>query len=103
MNKLYSRNAAIKYLKEQTGMMTLRIFMAEVSAGRIPEKPYGNTVRFRQEDLDKWQTITNIHHSDYTNVAKSGTHISRSNLMDADLSFVKRQAKAMKRVQQNIA
>ena len=48
MNKLYSRDAAIKYLKQQTGMMTLKAFNAEVNAGRIPQKPYGNSFRYRQ-------------------------------------------------------
>ena len=103
MNKLYSRNAAIKYLKEQTGNMTLRVFNAEVAAGRIPEKPYGNSVRFRQEDLNKWQTLTYVHRSDCTNVDKSGTHTSHSVLADIGLSFVKRQGVQTKRRQRNIA
>ena len=87
MNKLYSRNAAIKYLKEQTGNMTLRVFNAEVAAGRIPEKPYGNGVRFRQEDLDRWQTITHTHHTDLSKEMGSGMHVSRSSLVGGELSF----------------
>ena len=93
MNKLYSRNAAIKYLKEQTGNMTLNTFNVEVAAGRIPVKPYGNTVRFRQEDLDRWQTLTFAHHSEYTDAANSGTRVSQSSLLDAELSFANLQAK----------
>lgn len=87
MNKLYSRNAAIKYLKEQTGNMSLRIFVAEVEAGRIPEKPYGKGVRFRKEDLDRWQTITHMHHTNLSKETESGTRVSRSSLMDEGLSF----------------
>jgi hypothetical protein len=103
MNKLYSRDAAIKYLKQQTGMMTLKAFNAEVNAGRIPQKPYGNSFRYRQEDLDKWQTLTHIHHSESTNVGNTGTRTSHSALADAGLSFVKQQGVKMKRKQYNIA
>ena len=103
MNKLYTQNAAIKYLREQTGQMSLKVFTEEVRQGRIPEKPYGKGVRFRKEDLDRWQTITQMHHTDYTNVAKSGTRISRSLLKDAELSFANLVAKQTSNVRKNTA
>ena len=103
MNKLYTKNAAIKYLRELTGSMSLHTFEAEIAAGRIPVKPYGNTSRFRQEDLDLWAKITITPLSESTNVATHGTRISRSALMDTDLSFVKRLGAKMKRRQHNIA
>ena len=93
MNKLYTTAAAIQYLREQTGAMSLKVFTEEVKQGRIPEKPYGKTVRFRKEDLDRWQTITHTHHTDYSNEMVSGTHVSRSSLMDEGLSFANLQAK----------
>lgn len=93
MNKLYTQNAAIKYLREHTGKMSLKVFTEEVKQGRIPEKPYGKGVRFRQEDLDKWQTLTNMHHTDYSKETGSGTHVSRSLLMDEELSFANLLAK----------
>lgn len=89
MNKLYTTHAAIKYLREQTGAMSLKIFTQEVEQGRIPVKPYGNTIRFRKEDLDKWQTITRIAHTDYTNETASGTRAYRSSLATEELSFAK--------------
>lgn len=87
MNKLYTKNAAIKYLRGIIGSMSLKTFDTEVSAGRIPMKPYGNTVRFRQEDLDTWLNLTITFRSDYTKEGTSGTHTSRSMLLDGDLSF----------------
>lgn len=93
MNKLYTTNAAIKYLREQTGAMSLKVFTEEVRQGRIPEKPYGKTVRFRKEDLDRWQTITHTHHTDLPKEAESGTRVSRSSLMDGELSFANLLAK----------
>lgn len=103
MNKLLTKNAAIKYLREKTGSMSLRTFDAEVNAGRLPVKPYGNTLRFRQEDLESWAKTTYIHHSESIVVANSGTRTSRSVLMDGELSFVKRLAKRTNNVQHNIA
>ena len=41
MGKLLSRNAAIAYLRESCGSMSMKVFMNEVHAGRIPAKPYG--------------------------------------------------------------
>lgn len=93
MNKLYTTNAAIKYLREQTGSMSLRVFTEEVKLGRIPVKPYGKTVRFRKEDLDKWQTITHIAHTDYSKETGSGMRVSRSSLMGEELSFANLLAK----------
>ena len=93
MNKLFTQSAAIKYLREQTGQMSLRVFTEEVKQGRIPEKPYGKAVRFRKEDLDKWQTITHMHHTDYSSEVKSGTHISRSSLKGEESSFANLLAK----------
>ena len=55
MGKLLSRNAAIAYLRESCGSMSMKVFMNEVHAGRIPAKPYGKNYRYRQEDLDLWQ------------------------------------------------
>ena len=55
MGKLLSRNAAIAYLRESCGSMSMKVFMNEVHAGRIPAKPYGKNCRYRQEDLDLWQ------------------------------------------------
>ena len=52
MGKLLSRNAAIAYLRESCGSMSMKVFMNEVHAGRIPAKPYGKNYRYRQEDLD---------------------------------------------------
>lgn len=86
MGKLLSRNAAIAYLRESCGSMSMKVFMNEVHAGRIPAKPYGKNYRYRQEDLDLWQNITK-HLSEYSNAEKSGTRISRSSRMDAELSF----------------
>lgn len=89
MNKLYTTNAAIKYLREQTGAMSLKVFTEEVRQGRIPEKPYGNTIRFRKEDLDRWQTITRTHHTDYSKETESGTRAYRSSWETEELSFAK--------------
>ena len=89
MTKLLTQDAAIKYLREMCGSMSARIFQDEVHAGRIPQKPFGKkSVRYRQEDLDKWCNITRTL-SDYSNVAKSGTRISRSLFRDSELSFAK--------------
>lgn len=89
MCKLLTQDAAIKYLREMCGCMSGQVFRDEVRAGRIPQKPFGKkSVRYRQEDLDKWCNITRTL-SDYSNVAKSGTRISRSLFRDSDLSFAK--------------
>lgn len=90
MGKILSRHAAIMYLRNACGSMSPKTFAAEVAAGRIPAKPYGTTFRFRQEDLDQWQKITQTHVV-FSNVAKSGTPISRSRQVGADMSFVKRR------------
>lgn len=103
MNKLYTQNAAIKYLREQTGQMSLKVFVQEVQAGRIPEKPYGKGVRYRQEDLDRWQTITHIHHIDCSKEANTGTRISRSLFKEEGLSFAKRLAKQNLNAHKSIA
>jgi len=90
MNKLLTIGAAIKYLREHTGAMSKKTFLAEVAAGRIPVKPYGaRAVRYRQRDLDTWLNITVIQHTESINAATSGTHTSRSLLMDNELSFAK--------------
>ncbi len=88
MKKLLTQNAAIAYLRNVCGAMSIKVFQEEVRAGRIPQKPFGKTVRYRQEDLDKWCDITKVH-SDYSNVAKSGTRTSRSLFRDSGLSFAK--------------
>ena len=96
MTKLLTQDAAIKYLREICGSMSARIFQDEVRSGRIPQKPFGKkSVRYRQEDLDKWCNITNVY-SDCSNVAKSGTRISRSLFRDSELSFAKVLAAKMK-------
>lgn len=89
MDRLLTMDAAIKYLRERAGSMSYKTFMAEINAGRLPYKPYGTKMRFRRQDLDTWLHTTETHHSDFTNVATRGTHISRASLMDADLSFAK--------------
>lgn len=90
MEKLLTITDAIKYLRERTGSMSQKTFLAEVAAGRIPVKPYGaRAVRYRQRDLESWLNITEIHHSDFSNAAKSGTRTSRLSLMDNGLSFAK--------------
>lgn len=96
MCKLLTQDAAIKYLREICGSMSARIFQDEVRSGRIPQKPFGKkSVRYRQEDLDKWCNITNVY-SDCSNVAKSTTRISRSLRTDNELSFAKVLAAKMK-------
>ena len=99
MDKLLTVDASIKYLRERAGSMSYKTFMAEINAGRLPYKPYGVKMRFRQQDLDTWLNTTEIHHSDYTNAAKRGTHISRLSLMDSELSFAKllEQRKGLRR------
>lgn len=90
MEKLLTITDAVKYLRERTGAMSKKTFLAEVAAGRIPVKPYGaRAVRYRQRDLDTWLNITVIQHTESLNAAKSGTHTSRSLLMDDGLSFAK--------------
>lgn len=103
MDKLFTTNAAILYLRERVGSMSRKTFLAEVAAGRIPVKPYGAQVRFRKQDLDTWLNITETHHSDFTNAAKRGTPTFRSALMESGLSFVKRQGVQMKQRRRNIA
>ena len=93
MNKLYTKNAAIQYLREQTGQMSRQVFAEEVRQGRIPEKPYGKSVRYRKEDLDRWQTITHMHRTDYSDETVSGMRTSRSLLLDDGLSFADLLAK----------
>ncbi len=100
MGKLLSRNAAIAYLRESCGSMSMKVFMAEVHAGRIPAKPYGKNYRYRQEDLDLWQNITK-HLSEYSSGAKSTTRTSRSLLLGDELSFVKRRAAQLHRPRLN--
>ena len=96
MTKLLTQNAAIKYLREICGSMSFQIFQDEVRSGRIPQKPFGKkSVRYRQEDLDRWCNITNVY-SDCSNVAKSTTRISRSLFRDSELSFAKVLAAKMK-------
>lgn len=103
MNKLFTQDAAIKYLREQCGQMSLKVFTQEVEQGRIPEKPYGKGVRFRKEDLDKWQTITHIHHIDSSKEANTGTRISRSSFKGEGLSFAKLLAKQQSKTHKNTA
>lgn len=96
MKKLLTQNAAIAYLRNVCGAMSIKVFQEEVRAGRIPQKPFGKkSVRYRQEDLDKWCNITNVY-SDCSNAAKSGTRISRSLFRDSELSFAKVLAAKMK-------
>lgn len=97
MNRLYTKHAAIKYLREQIGRMSERAFEEEVNQGRILEKPYGRSVRYRKEDLDRWQTITRTRHIDCSNGTAGGTRISRSSLLDGELSFAKLLAKQTSR------
>ena len=103
MNKLYTQSAAIQYLREQCGQMTVRVFMEEVRQGRIPEKPYGKSVRFRKEDLDRWQTLTHMHHIDCSKEANTGMRISRSLLKDTELSFVNLLAKQKSKTHKDTA
>lgn len=103
MNKLYTQAEAIKYLREQTGQMSLKVFMQEVAAGRIPEKPYGKRPRFRQEDLDRWQTITQVHHIDCSKEANTGTRTSRSCFKEEEYSFAKLLAKRTLNKRKNTA
>ena len=101
MTKLLTQNAAIKYLREICGSMSARTFQDEVRSGRIPQKPFGKkSVRYRQEDLDKWYNITNVY-SDCSNAAKSTTRISRSLRTDNGLSFAKVLGALTKTPQQN--
>ena len=89
MDRLLTMDAAIKYLRERAGSMSYKTFMAEINAGRLPYKPYGTKMRFRRQDLDTWLHTTETHHSDYTNVATRGTHISRASLVGTEWSYAK--------------
>ena len=102
MGQLLTATAAIEYLRDTCGCMSRKTFQAEVTAGRIPVKPYGKKYMYRQEDLDAWQNITKPL-SEYSNVAKSGTRISRSSQMDAGLSFANLLAARKKTPLKNIA
>lgn len=89
MDRLLTLNAAIQYLRERAGTMSYKTFMAEINAGRMPYKPYGSKMRFRAQDLDTWLNTTVTHHSDCISAVTRGTHISRAELQDAELSFAK--------------
>ena len=89
MGQIIAKYQAIKYLRERAGRMSEAILDAEVASGRIPVKPFGNKIRFRTEDLDKWLETSEVR-LEYIGVATPGTHTSRSSLLDGGLSFVKR-------------
>ena len=69
--------------------MNVRTFVREVKAGRIPVVPYGRTFRYNVRDLIRWANSARPL-SDYLGdqTRRSGMHISRSQLMDTELSFV---------------
>ena len=89
MGQIIPKYLAVKYLRERAGRMSEKILDAEVAHGRIPVKPFGNKIRFRTEDLDKWLETSEVRFESI-GVATPGTRTSRSSLLDGGLSFVKR-------------
>lgn len=70
--------------------MNPRTFVSLVKAGYIPVVPYGRSFRYNVEDLIRWANSARPL-SDYLGdqTRRSGTRISRSQLVDAELSFAK--------------
>lgn len=57
--------------------LSYRSFMQEVNKGNIGYKIIGSVRRYPLRALEQWLNNT-MYHLDYSNVAKSTTHISRS-------------------------
>ena len=68
--------------------MTPRTFMSLVRAGSIPVVPYGRSFRYNVKDLIRWANSARPL-SDYLGdqTRRPGMRISRSQLVDAGLSF----------------
>lgn len=92
--RLLTQSAAIQFLG-----VSRKIFLIEVTRGNIPRKSYGNSYRYRKEDLKTWQKITEIH-SPLPCADISGMRTSHHALTDGGLSFAKVRAVRPKKMQQ---